>query len=111
MLKIEFVSQYDYPGFFVYELKLTNEGNKSVGYDMSLLRCNAGKNVLLRKPEYKIGGEPLLGKGTLGKDESITGLVCFVPNGLICTNTPVFIWDGKRLKVRKKKQPKGKKEA
>jgi hypothetical protein len=105
-LKIEFLAMYDHPGYFLYEVKLTNEGNVAVEYDMSLLRCNAGRNVLKSRPDYEIDDDPLLGNGTLEGNESITGLVCFIPSSILCTNTPIFSWDGQRIKVDLKKQPK-----
>jgi hypothetical protein len=102
-LQIEFLSQYNHTGYFLFDVKLTNTGSKKIDYDMSKLRSNAGRSVLLTNPNYKIEGIELLSKGTLKKDESIEGLVCLIPSSFICTDSPKFYFEGEKFKVHLKK--------
>ena len=104
-IEMIFIKRVKFPLYFIYEVMLVNNSDKNAKYDMHLLLCNSGQNVLFKNIN-NIDDMQLLISGSLKKGENIKGYIAFEKNDYI-TNQPSFFWGNNKLNKLKDRDMKG----
>ena len=89
---VEVLCKYKVPLIFCYKVRLVNDTNNTVTYDMSKLKSPHGDNVLNIDPVFNHDSVGLLISGEIEAGQSVEGLIALQRN-MTATMTPRIFYE------------------
>lgn len=97
-MDITFIKRLKLIGYFAYLIKLKNNTDKTLEYNIAGMTSLNGTNVLNMANSFKVQGQEILHNGELQQGEELEGYIAFLKNDFV-TNEPTFYYEGVEYKV------------